>query len=144
MKLVIFGLTISSSWGNGHATLWRGLCKALIALGHDIVFYERDVPYYANMRDLNEIPGGHLELYSDWNAIRIDASADMAEADVAIVTSYCPDAVAATDIVLSQNRALRVFYDLDTPITLARLNAGERVPYIGASGFRGFDLVLSY
>ena len=61
MKIVIFGLTISSSWGNGHATLWRGLCKALIRSGHDIVFYERDVPYYADMRDLHELPGGRLE-----------------------------------------------------------------------------------
>ncbi len=56
MKLVIFGLTISSSWGNGHATLWRGLCRALIRRGHSVIFYERDVPYYAAHRDLHELP----------------------------------------------------------------------------------------
>src|SRR3546814_1809821 len=66
MKLVIFGLTISSSWGNGHATLWRGLCRSLIGRGHRIVFFERDVPYYAAHRDLNELPGGELMFYSDW------------------------------------------------------------------------------
>jgi len=144
VKIVIFGLTISSSWGNGHATLWRGLCKALIRMGHNIVFYERDVPYYANMRDLDQIPGGQLKLYADWDGVRQQASADVADADVAIITSYCPDGPAATDLVLAQNHALRVFYDLDTPITLALLDAGERVAYNGSSTLRDFDLVLSY
>jgi spore maturation protein CgeB len=144
MKIVIFGLTISSSWGNGHATLWRGLCKALIDIGHDIVFYERDVPYYANMRDLTEIRGGRLELYGCWDDIRMRASSDVADADVAIVTSYCPDSIAVGEMVLAQHHALRVFYDLDTPITLARLAAGEDVLYIDISAFPEFDLVLSY
>jgi spore maturation protein CgeB len=144
VKIVIFGLTISSSWGNGHATLWRGLCKALIRMGHQITFYERDVPYYADMRDLHEIPGGQLQLYSDWDDIRQGALSDIADADVVIITSYCPDSLSATDIALAQDHAVRVFYDLDTPITLARLDAGEQVSYIGLSGLSGFDLVLSY
>jgi spore maturation protein CgeB len=144
VKIVIFGLTISSSWGNGHATLWRGLCKALMRMGHSVVFYERDVPYYANMRDLYQIPGGRLELYAEWDDIRQQAIADVADSDVAIITSYCPDSSAATDLVLPQSRALRVFYDLDTPITLTQLGAGERVAYIGSSTLRDFDLVLSY
>ena len=97
MKIVIFGLTISSSWGNGHATLWRGLCKALIQSGHDIVFYERNVPYYAEMRDLNELPGGRLELYEDSESVRRRATLDLTDADVAIITSYCPDSPAAND-----------------------------------------------
>ncbi len=66
MKLVIFGLTVSSSWGNGHATLWRGLCAALARRGHEVVFFERDVPYYALNRDLAELPHGRLCLYADW------------------------------------------------------------------------------
>jgi spore maturation protein CgeB len=63
MKLVIFGLTVSSSWGNGHATLWRGLCRALARQGHRVVFFERDVPYYAGHRDLRELRAG--ESYVD-------------------------------------------------------------------------------
>jgi spore maturation protein CgeB len=144
MKLVIFGLTISSSWGNGHATLWRGLCKALIRQGHDVVFYERDVPYYARMRDLQEIPGGRLELYQDWDDVCTRASADVADADVAMITSYCPDSGAAGSLVLAQGRAVRAFYDLDTPITLSKLAAGEPVPYTENLAFNEFDLVLSY
>jgi spore maturation protein CgeB len=144
VNIVIFGLTISSSWGNGHATLWRGLCKYLVQAGHSVVFFERDVPYYAGARDLFEIPGGRLVLYSSWEDVRPIAKSGVMEADAAIVTSYCPDALAATDLILSQDRATPVFYDLDTPITLSKLQAGERVPYIGPTGLDGFALVLSF
>src|SRR4051812_11912752 len=142
MKIVIFGLTISSSWGNGHATLWRGLCRALVARGHEIVFYERDVPYYAGHRDFAELPGGRLVLYPSWAIILPGAREDLADADVAITTSYCMDAVAA-EALMAESRALRVFYDLDTPVTFSRLDAGERVEYLPDSGLAGFDLVLS-
>jgi spore maturation protein CgeB len=144
VKIVIFGLTISSSWGNGHATLWRGLCKHLWRLGHTIVFFERDVSYYAGARDLHELPGGQLILFPDWEAVRQIAKQALRSADVAIVTSYCPDAIAATELILSEGRALPVFYDLDTPVTLSKLVAGEAVPYIGPRGLRDFDLVLSF
>ncbi|HET7888336.1 MAG TPA: glycosyltransferase [Bradyrhizobium sp.] len=144
MKIVIFGLTISSSWGNGHATLWRGLCKNLIRLGHDVAFFERDVSYYAAARDFHELPGGRLELYSDWETVRPTARRAAGDADAIIVTSYCPDATDATALSLDCARAIHVFYDLDTPITLARLSTGEQVPYIGAEGLGCFDLVLSF
>ena len=123
MKIVIFGLTISSSWGNGHATLWRGLCKHLARLGHTIVFFERDVPYYAGTRDLHELPGGQLTLFPDWDSVRAIAKQTICDADVAIITSYCPDAVAATDLILTEGRACPVFYDLDTPVTLSKIVA---------------------
>lgn len=145
MKIVVFGLTISSSWGNGHATLWRGLVKALAARGHDITFFERDFSYYADHRDLTELPGGgSLVIYPDWEAARARAQAEIRDADVAMVTSYCPDALAATELVLATPRALRVFYDLDTPVTLSRLGQGAGPEYIGPGGLAGFDLVLSY
>lgn len=144
MKVVIFGLTISSSWGNGHATLWRGLCRALIRRGDEVVFFERDVPYYAAHRDLFTIQGGELVLYSDWNEAQRIADTHLRDCAVAIVTSYCPDGIAATDLVLSSSAAVRVFYDMDTPVTLARWRNGEALSYIGPEGLEGFDLVLSY
>jgi spore maturation protein CgeB len=144
MKLVVFGLTISSSWGNGHATLWRGLCRALARRGHSVAFFERDVPYYAAARDLFEVPGGELVLYQDWDDIRRKASRMVSEADVAMVTSFCPDGIEATGLVLDAPRAVRVFYDLDTPVTLSRLDRGESLSYVGPRGLRDFDLVLSY
>ena len=144
MKLVIFGLTISSAWGNGHATLWRGLCRALGERRHDITFYERDVPYYAAHRDAYEPAGCRLRLYSDWNDIRDEASRAIADADAAMVTSYCPDGRAACALVLDSTAQLRVFYDLDTPVTLSRLRHGESVAYLPQDGLGDFDLVLSY
>jgi spore maturation protein CgeB len=144
MKLVVFGLSISSSWGNGHATLWRGLVDALSALRHRVVFFERDLPYYAEHRDLPEIPGGRLVLYPDWAAVAWQAARELNDADVAIVTSYCPDGIDAGELVLGATGVARVFYDLDTPVTLSRLAAGEPVPYIGIRGLADYDLVLSY
>src|SRR5690349_15961560 len=144
MKLVFFGLTISSSWGNGHATLLRGLFKALTARRHRIAFFERDVPYYAAHRDLIEMPGVDLYLYDDWTEIVAAARDVIAESDVAVVTSYCPDGVAATELVASSNINLSVFYDLDTPITLEAIQHGEQLAYIGPRKLADFDLVLSY
>jgi spore maturation protein CgeB len=145
MRLVIFGLTVSSAWGNGHATLWRSLIRALDAKGHQVIFFERDVPYYAAHRDLSVLYGrSRLRLYSAWDDVRKEAEGAIAGADCAIVTSYCADARAAADAVRSARRATRVFYDLDTPVTLARLSAGCDVPYVPRDGLGAFDLVLSF
>jgi len=144
MKIVIFGLTVSSSWGNGHATLWRGLIRALAKRGHRVVFFEKDESYYAANRDLFEIPGGDLVFYQDWGDIRQRAKAELLDADVAMATSYCPDGIAASELLLDAARPLHVFYDLDTPVTFSRLDAGEPITYIGPRGLRDFDLALSY
>jgi spore maturation protein CgeB len=144
MKLVIFGLTVTSSWGNGHATIWRGLLSALGALGHRTTFFEHDVPYYASHRDLTESPDYRIELYSDWSTVLRTARAALEDADAAIVTSYCVDAVEASELLMGSDVPMRVFYDLDTPVTLDRLRRGETVEYIPPDGLGSFDLVLSY
>jgi spore maturation protein CgeB len=143
MKLVIFGLTVSSSWGNGHATLWRGLCNALARQGHEITFFEKDVPYYANHRDLLRPEHYKLVLYPEWKEVKSSATEAVSESDVAVVTSYCPDAIAASDLVLG-SRVVKVFYDLDTAVTLEKFQADGRVDYIPKGGLADFDLVLSY
>lgn len=145
MKFVLFGLTVSSSWGNGHATLWRGLIRALTGRGHKVLFFERDVPYYATYRDLDRLPeGAELLLYPDWEAVRDRAGSELDTADVAIVTSYCPDGIDAANLVQDRTAGLAVFYDLDTPVTLAKLEMGETVPYMPPEGLGGFDLVISF
>jgi spore maturation protein CgeB len=144
MRIAIFGLTVSSSWGNGHATLWRGLIKALARTGHSVIFFEKDVPYYANERDFTDIPGGELVLYESWQDVCQKVADAVAEADVAIVTSYCPNAIEAGELIAEKANALAVFYDLDTPVTLARLKRGEGIPYVGPRGLLDYDLVLSY
>lgn len=144
MKIVVFGLSVSSSWGNGHATLWRGLIHALARMGHRVVFFEWDAPYYAAHRDCFGLPNGELRLYNHWRDVRSAAEEQLRDADVGLVTSYCPHGVEATELVLSSRVHRKVFYDLDTPITLARIARGESLSYVGPHGFRDFDLVLSY
>jgi spore maturation protein CgeB len=145
MKLVIFGLTVSSSWGNGHATLWRGLISALVSAGHRVVFFEQDLPFYAPHRDLTGLPpGGKLVLYRSWEEVLPQARAELRDADVGMVTSYCPDGVAASRLVVDSRVPIRCFYDMDTPITLERAQRGEPVEYIDPEGLGGFDLVLSF
>jgi len=144
MKLVIFGLSISSSWGNGHATLWRGLCRSLGERGHYTVFFERDVPYYAANRDITDIRGCELRLYSDWRDITSQVKDEIAGADVAMVTSYCADGPEACDSVLQHGKRVRCFYDLDTPVTLSRVRNGDSVGYLPSYGLGDFDVVLSY
>jgi spore maturation protein CgeB len=145
MKLVVFGLTVSSSWGNGHATLWRGLINALARGGHRVVFFERDVPYYAAHRDFVEMPGGgSLHLYRDWAEALPVARRELADADAAMITSYCGDGAAAAQLLFDSRVPVRSFYDLDTPVTLAALGQGERPDYLPNEGLGGFDIVLSY
>jgi|SRR5579875_2035062 len=144
MKIVIFGLSVSSSWGNGHATLWRGLLGALHQQGHEIHFFERDTPYYARWRDVTSLSYAQLHLYADWEENLQAAKAALAGADTGVVTSYCPDGAAACGLVLNSKLPRSVFYDMDTPVTLSRLERGEPVDYIPAEGLGGFDLVLSY
>ena len=144
MKLIVFGLSVSSAWGNSHATLWRGLIHALAAKGHHVIFYERNTVDYAAHRDCFELTNGELILYSDFDEIRTAARAALQSGDVGMVTSYCPDALAATELLLASSVGIRAFYDLDTPITLSRIAQGESVAYIGERGLRDFDIVLSY
>jgi spore maturation protein CgeB len=143
VKLVVFGLSVSSSWGNGHAIVWRGLIRALAKLGHRVVFFERDQPYYAAHRDLLELPDAELILYPNWEDVRDTARRRLAEADVALVTSFCPDAIGATEEVLGSAARIRCFYDLDPGTTLNGLRTGQAATYIPERGLVDFDLVLS-
>ncbi|MBV8098877.1 MAG: glycosyltransferase [Verrucomicrobia bacterium] len=143
MQLVVFGLTISSSWGNGHATLWRGLLRAIAHRGHQVTFFERDVPYYAQNRDLVGWTDGELVLYPDWSSVEERARAAVRAANVSIVSSFCPDSQAASQLV-QDNAGLKIFYDLDTPVTLNQYSKQGFVSYLPTEGLSGFDLVLSY
>jgi spore maturation protein CgeB len=144
MKITIFGLTITSSWGNGHATIWRGLCKSLIKRGHQISFFEKDVSYYADQRDLTFIKGMNIYLYKLWEEIEEFAKQQINDSDVSIVTSYCPEGIEASELIFLSNPGLKIFYDLDTPVTLKNFELDEAVPYIHPDGLGGFDVVLSY
>src|SRR4051812_26812128 len=121
MEIVILGLSITSSWGNGHATTYRGLAKALAARGHRILFLERDAPWYAGNRDMPQPPFARTELYRETAELENRFSAQVRDADLVIVGSFLADGIAIGDWVHSTAQGVQAFYDIDTPVTLARL-----------------------
>ncbi|HUO59930.1 MAG TPA: glycosyltransferase [Candidatus Acidoferrales bacterium] len=143
MRITIFGLTLSSSWGNGHATPYRALVRALNRLGHQVTFYEKDVEYYALRRDFGSVPWCDLILYDKWEAVRGHALARAAASEVVINASYCPEGAQINDEVLALKHPLHVFYDLDTPVTLNGLR-GKDLDYVRRDQLPAFDLVLSW
>ena len=143
MKVVVLGLSLSSSWGNGHATTYRALLKAFVARGHDVTFLERDVPWYS---------GSHRDLASpDWcRLLFYKETKDLAEhrsliagADAVIVGSYVPDGVAVGRLVQDWARGVTAFYDIDTPVTLAKLARGD-TEYVSPELIPGYDVYLSF
>jgi spore maturation protein CgeB len=141
-RLVFLGLTLSSSWGNGHATTYRGLLAALAARGNDILFLERDCSWYAAHRDLWEPAFCELRFYRDLSELA--AWCDRIErADAVIVGSYVPEGAQVCRLVQQCARGVTAFYDIDTPVTLASLDSGEE-HYLSRDCIAGFDLYLSF
>ncbi len=142
MKLVVLGLSLSSSWGNGHATTYRALLAAFAARGHEVLFLERDVPWYAPHRDLADPAYARLAFYTDLMDLRRWAG-EIASADAVIVGSYVPDGVAAGTWVQRTATGVTAFYDIDTPVTLAKLDRGDH-EYLSPELIPGYDLYLSF
>ncbi|HEX8556271.1 MAG TPA: glycosyltransferase [Sphingomonas sp.] len=142
MKLVVLGLSLSSSWGNGHATTFRALLKAFAARGHDILFLERDVPWYRNQRDCIDPDFCRLCFYDDLDDLA-RFTVEIAEADAVIVGSYVPEGVAVGRFVQDVAGGTTAFYDIDTPVTLAKLERGDH-EYLSPELIPGYDVYLSF
>jgi spore maturation protein CgeB len=144
MKLVVFGLSISSSWGNGHATTYRALLRAFAARGHEVVFYEWDAPWYSGEhRDLPDPGYCRLVLYPNWDAVAADAIAEAREADAVIVGSYVNEGPRVIDALAGAGVDPLFFYDIDTPVTVAALRAGG-AEYLRADQVPLFTRYLSF
>jgi spore maturation protein CgeB len=144
MKIVIYGLTITSAWGNGHATTYRSLVKALKRLGHTTVFIEKDVEWYRSNRDLPEPDFCTVRLYDDWEAEGRSLIREAVDADAIVVGSYFPDAIAATRALLEAGYGPLLFYDIDTPITISHLRASGHCDYLDASLIPHYSAYLSF
>jgi spore maturation protein CgeB len=143
LRFVFLGLSITSSWGNGHATTYRGLVRELARRGHDVLFLERDLPWYADNRDLPSPPWGRTELYSGVEELADAHARDLRDADVLVVGSFVPDGVAVGTLALDQARGVVAFYDIDTPVTLAALESGS-CEYLTRAMVRRYGLYLSF
>ncbi|HEV2294270.1 MAG TPA: glycosyltransferase [Tepidisphaeraceae bacterium] len=143
LRIVIIGLTITSSWGNGHATTYRGLVRELVRRGHDVLFLEHDKPWYAGNRDLPDPPFGRTVLYNSTDDLARCFSHDVRDADLVIVGSYVPEGVQVGRWVTAVARGLTAFYDIDTPVTLAKLRGGD-YEYLSPDLIPRYDLYLSF
>jgi spore maturation protein CgeB len=143
LAITVLGLSITSSWGNGHATTWRALLRALAARGHRITFLERDVPWYRAHRDLPAAPYCSIRLYRDLADLKRRFAASVAEADVVVIGSFVPDGVAVARWLQANAQGVTAFYDIDTPVTLAKLARGDH-EYLSPDVIPGFDLYLSF
>src|SRR4051812_20180248 len=143
MRIVILGLSITSSWGNGHATTYRGLVRELVRRGHDVLFLERDVPWYASNRDLPQPPYGRTELYSSLEDLKDRFTGAVRRADLVMVGSYVPQGVEVGAWVQNTARGVSAFYDIDTPVTLAKL-ARKDFEYLSPELIPGYALYLSF
>jgi spore maturation protein CgeB len=141
-SFVFLGLSITSTWGNGHASTYRALCKALERRGHEVMFLERDLPWYAQNRDLQRPALGRVGLYADLDELRRRFAGEVRDADVVLVGSYVPDGVAVSEWVIAEARGLTVFYDLDAPVTVRKLERREH-DYLSAPLVSRYQLYLS-
>jgi spore maturation protein CgeB len=144
MKIVIFGLSITSSWGNGHATTLRALCQALHRRGHNIVFYERDQEWYASNRDMPGPPFCQVRFYESWRKILPQVRSDLRDAEVGMVGSYVPDGIAALDELLDSSTPVKAFYDIDTPITVSHLRTRGATDYLLPRHLAALDVYFSF
>lgn len=142
MKLVVLGLSLSSSWGNGHATTFRALLAAFAARGHEVLFLERDVPWYAAHRDLAAPDFCRLAYYDSLAGLE-QWRGEIAGADAVMVGSYVPDGIAVSAFVQGAARGAVCFYDIDTPVTLAALDRGE-CDYVSRNIISHFDIYFSF
>ncbi|MCE6950189.1 glycosyltransferase [Cereibacter sphaeroides] len=143
LDIVIIGLTLSSSWGNGHATTYRALLRGLAAEGHRVLFLERDVPWYAANRDLPEPDFCDLRLYGSASDLTGRWAARLRSADAVIIGSYVPEGREVIDAVAALGPRLLCFYDIDTPVTMDLLDRREE-EFLAARQVPRFDIYFSF
>lgn len=142
LKIVFIGLSVTSSWGNGHATTYRALLEALAQRGHRVTFLERDVPWYRDHRDLRKPSSWNVKLYRRPHDIPRLFGSLIRQADLVVIGSYVPDGIAIAEWVTAHARGITAFYDIDTPVTLAGLDEG--LDYISPAMIPRFDMYLTF
>lgn len=143
LKIVVFGLSVTSSWGNGHATTYRALFAALHRRKHRIIFFEKDEEWYASNRDLANPEFCEVRLFNDWRSVLPSVRRELGDCDVAMLGSFFPEGIRAAQEIIHNNKPVKAFYDIDTPITLSSLRAGG-ADYLKPQQIPGFDIYLSF
>lgn len=145
MRFAFFGSSLVSSYWNGACTYYRGLIRALHARGHQVTFYEPMAYERQQHRDIEDPSYARVVIYpaqSEGDVLSTVQSA-RSSADVVIKTS----GVGVHDhlleaAVLDLGAPMTIFWDVDAPATLARMESDDTDPL--RSRLAEFDLVLTY
>jgi spore maturation protein CgeB len=145
MKIAMYGSSLLSSYWNGAATYYRGILRALAPLGHDITFFEPDAFDRQSHRDIEPPPWCRVVVYPATETGVRDVLAQAAGADVVIKASgvgVFDDALLEGVLTHAAPGALRLFWDVDAPATLAGI-AGKP-DHTLRRALPHLDLVLTY
>ena len=146
LNIAFFGSSLVSAYWNGAATYYRGLIRALHAQGHQITFYEPDAFLRQQHRDIDDPPWARVVVYScKGEAGVLSAVEEASSADVLIKASDVGIFDDLLEEAVLQNRRRQqpvIFWDVDVPATLARLDADPADPLHSFIG--QYDLVLTY
>ncbi len=131
MRIAFYGSSLTSCYWNGAATYYRGLIRALAELGHEITFFEPDVLDRQAHRDIDPPDWCRVVVYAGTPQALAEATAQAREADVVVKTSgvgFADEALLAQAMQSARPGALRLFWDVDAPATLAELGAAPDHP----------------
>ena len=145
MKIAMYGSSLLSAYWNGAATYYRGILGALAPLGHEIIFFEPDAFDRQSHRDIDPPPWCRVVVYQATEDGVRDVLAQAAQADVVIKASgvgVFDDALLDGVLIHAAPGALRLFWDVDAPATLAEI-AGQP-DHALRRALPHLDLVLTY
>jgi spore maturation protein CgeB len=145
LKIAFFGSSLLSSYWNGAATYYRGLLKALAARGHDITFYEPDVYERQQHRDIDPPYWCRVVVYDGTIEALKEVALEAGNADIVVKTSgvgFEDDALLEAVFVAARPDALKIFWDVDAPATIAELRANSE--HLLRKMLPKIDAVLTY
>ena len=145
MKIAFYGSSLLSAYWNGAATYYRGLLVELAGRGHEITFYEPDAFERQQRRDIDPPPWARVVVWPATPEGCQAVIARAAEADVVVKASgvgVFDDVLLEGVMALAPPRALKIFWDVDAPATLAALRADAGLPLHRV--LRQLDIVFTY
>ena len=145
MKIAFFGSSLVSAYWNGAATYYRGILSALAAHGHQITFYGPDAFGRQQHRDIDDPDWARVVVYpGDSQTALIRCLVEACAADVIVKASGVGvfDEYLEREVPRLPGGALRIFWDVDAPATLDRMQANEKDPFFESIG--RYDMVFTY
>jgi spore maturation protein CgeB len=141
--IVILGLSITSSWGNGHATTYRGLVKGLAQREHKVLFLEREADWYSQNCDEPHPQGCVTVIYQSFEELISKFEKQIVQARLVIVGSYVPEGIEIGNWITSVAKGHTAFYDIDTPVTMSLLEKGA-AEYLTPELISRYDAYFSF